>query len=128
MAQQTNSLNETKANGTTTIAQEKLLQVPVAQDGNASKSANETDQIDLPTADVVVPIDGGWGWVVVASSFFCTLIVDGIVMNASVVSNEIEKEFGISTSKVSKIDGICGDQRSNCCNLILFFFPFLFIA
>ena len=28
--------------------------------------------------DVPVPPDGGWGWVIVLSSFICNFIVDGI--------------------------------------------------
>ena len=34
----------------------------------------EEDQEDVP-----LPPDGGWGWVIVISSFMCNLILDGAV-------------------------------------------------
>lgn len=53
-----------------------------------------------PTASVVVPLDGGWGWVVVAASFCCNTIVDGIVMSAGMFQQPIREEFGVSVSEV----------------------------
>lgn len=40
---------------------------------------DEDDDEELPTADVVVPLDGGFGWVVVAASFLCCVIVGMLV-------------------------------------------------
>lgn len=53
-----------------------------------------------PTASVVVPLDGGWGWVVVGASFCCNTIVDGIVMSAGMFQEPIRNEFGASVSEV----------------------------
>lgn len=50
---------------------------------------------------VAVPPDGGWGWVVVAASFFCSLVVDGIVFSFGVLLTPIAEEYGISTSKAA---------------------------
>lgn len=97
MPLQTNPPDEKRQNGVA-IASDKLLQPPSIQQQQEEKPLEE----DAPTADVVVPLDGGWGWVVVAASFFCNLIVDGIVMNASLISTEIAKQFKVSTSEVSR--------------------------
>lgn len=44
---------------------DKLLKLPSQQANGkvAEKTAEETENVVTPTADVVVPIDGGWGWV-----------------------------------------------------------------
>lgn len=97
MPLQTNPPDEKRQNGAA-IPSDKLLQPPSIQPQQEEKPEEE----DAPTADVVVPLDGGWGWVVVAASFFCNLIVDGIVMNASLISTEIAKQFKVSTSEVSR--------------------------
>lgn len=47
-------------------------------------------------------LDGGFGWVVVAASFFCCLIVDGIVMSAGAFLTPIADDFGVSSSQVSQ--------------------------
>lgn len=100
MPHQTNPPDEKRQNGVA-IPNEKLLQPPSIQQHQQENDAQKPDDEISPTADVVVPLDGGWGWVVVAASFFCNLIVDGIVMNASLISTEMGKEFGVSTSQVS---------------------------
>lgn len=99
MPHQTNPPPDEKRQNGAAIPSDKLLQAPSLQqpDAVAQKPAEE----EAPSADVVVPLDGGWGWVVVAASFFCNLIVDGIVMNASLISTKVGHEFGVSTSEVN---------------------------
>lgn len=74
-----------------------------AQNGKYTKK-DVVDTVEpetpAPTASVVVPLDGGWGWVVVAASFFCNTIVDGIVMSSGMFQKPIQKEFGASVSEV----------------------------
>lgn len=89
--------NEKQANGGS-IPNDKLLQVPPQQNGATAK---EPDIETPPTAEVVVPTDGGWGWVVVVASFICNLIVDGIVMSAGIFSERIGEHFQIPKSEVS---------------------------
>ena len=36
---------------------------------------------DEDIEDVPLPPDGGWGWVIVLSSFMCNLILDGDILN-----------------------------------------------
>lgn len=72
---------ETHPNGSIG-ASEKLLKVP-AQQTNGKIAEDEVEDDVIPTADVVVPIDGGWGWVIVFASFLCCVVVDGVVMGAA---------------------------------------------
>lgn len=104
MPHQTNPPDDKRQNGGA-IPSDKLLQPPSLQQQQQQQEIVAQKAVveeETPTADVVVPLDGGWGWVVVAASFFCNLIVDGIVMNASLISTEIAKEFKVSTSEVSQ--------------------------
>lgn len=104
MPHQTSPPDDKRQNGGA-IPSDKLLQPPSLQQQQLQQEIVAQKPVvedETPTADVVVPLDGGWGWVVVAASFFCNLIVDGIVMNASLISTEIAKEFQVSTSEVSR--------------------------
>lgn len=78
---------------------------PPKENGNHVAKTNGTaadaDGEPAPTASVVVPLDGGWGWVVVAASFCCNVIVDGIVMSAGMFQKPIREEFGSSVSEVT---------------------------
>lgn len=65
-----------------------------------AKEFTDVEPEPAPTATVVVPLDGGWGWVVVAASFCCNVIVDGIVMSAGMFQQAIRDEFGASVSEV----------------------------
>lgn len=67
---------------------------------NGNGKVKEMMKLEPPTATVVVPPDGGWGWVVMVGSFFCNVIVDGIVMSAGMFTLHIEKEFGATTFAV----------------------------
>lgn len=100
---------ETHPNGTVSATVDKLLKVPQVQANgktnektidDVQKPANDINNVK-PTADVVVPLDGGWGWVVVLASFVCCLMVDGIVMTAGLFKDDMKKAFGASTAEVS---------------------------
>lgn len=100
MPLQTSPPDDKRQNGVA-IPSDKLLQAPSIQQQQQDVDTQKPVEEDAPTADVVVPLDGGWGWVVVFASFICNLIVDGIVMNASLISTEIAKDFKVSTSEVN---------------------------
>lgn len=63
-------------------------------------TTKEVMKMEPPTTTVIVPPDGGWGWVVMIASFFCNVIVDGIVMSAGMFKEDIQKEFNVSQSSV----------------------------
>lgn len=64
-------------------------------------------------------IDGGFGWVVVAASFCCCFIVDGIVMSAGAFLGEIEKEFKAGKTEVSTIKSMVIAQTIQLINFHL---------
>lgn len=101
MPQQISPPDEKRQNGLA-IPNDKLLQAPTIHQSAPDVDPQKIVQEETPTADVVVPLDGGWGWVVVFASFICNVIVDGIVMNASLISTAIAKAFEVSTSEVSR--------------------------
>ncbi|CAD6215459.1 GSCOCG00011200001-RA-CDS [Cotesia congregata] len=51
--------------------------------------------------DMVVPPDGGWGWVIVAASFMCNVIVDGIIFSFGTFLDPIAQEFKVNKSRVA---------------------------
>lgn len=113
---------ESHPNGTVVATAEKLLKLPSQVQSNGKSAANEmtedaasatavaatavaaNDVNVKPTADVVVPLDGGWGWVVVLASFSCCLIVDGVVMTAGMFMKNVEEEFKASTAEVTRVE------------------------
>jgi hypothetical protein len=61
------------------------------QDGHV---APNDDRHEPPS---LVP-DGGWGWVVVACSFFVSVIVDGICNTFGVIKGDLDEHFEVSSS------------------------------
>ncbi|XP_016840676.1 monocarboxylate transporter 14 isoform X2 [Nasonia vitripennis] len=51
--------------------------------------------------EMVVPPDGGWGWVIVAASFMCNLVVDGIMFSYGELLNALQEDFEVSAARVS---------------------------
>ena len=56
----------------------------------------------VPT-NIAVPPDGGWGWVVVAASFFCNFVVDGITYSFGIFLSVLVDDLKESKAKVSLI-------------------------
>lgn len=81
---------------------QKVVPVESNQNGNNGRP-KEMMKLEQPTTTVVVPPDGGWGWVVMVASFFCNLIVDGIVMGAGAFKTPIAAEFGTSESAATLV-------------------------
>jgi hypothetical protein len=83
-----------------------------AEDGAEDQIPTEADvdtaiQLGEPIATfTVVPPDGGWGWVIVAASFFCNLIVDGIIFAFGMFLSDISETFNESKAKVSIIGSL----------------------
>nr|CAD7454484.1 unnamed protein product [Timema tahoe] len=76
---------------------------PLKDDGGDSGA---TVVVEKVITYAVVPPDGGWGWVIVTASFFCNLIVDGIIFTFGMFLNDIQREFGGSKSKVAVVGSL----------------------
>lgn len=62
--------------------------------------------IALEDAEVVVPPDGGWGWVIVLASFLCNMIVDGIIFSFGTFLPEIADNFSVNKTQVSLVGSL----------------------
>lgn len=80
----------------------------VAEKLNNLKNGHEEEKwMDTPaTANVIVPPDGGWGWVVMMASFSCNVIVDGIVFSAGMFLKPIGEEFNASTPQTALVSSL----------------------
>nr|CAD7258269.1 unnamed protein product [Timema shepardi] len=76
---------------------------PLKDDGEDSGT---TVVVQKVVTYAVVPPDGGWGWVIVTASFFCNLIVDGIIFTFGMFLKDIQREFGASKSKVTIVGSL----------------------
>lgn len=55
---------------------------------------------EVTSTSVIVPPDGGWGWVVMISSMMCNMVVDGIVFSSGILLDSIGREFDVTKAKV----------------------------
>ncbi|KAL7294650.1 hypothetical protein TKK_0011953 [Trichogramma kaykai] len=90
----------------------KLEVAVVQQNGNhltqkelaiPMKDVKDDDEGDEDTAyvEMIVPPDGGWGWVIVAASFMCNLVVDGIMFSYGVFFDHIKQHYNATSAQVS---------------------------
>lgn len=66
----------------------------------------KTPDEEVIDTELVVPPDGGWGWVVVMGSFACNMIVDGIIFSFGMFLTEISQTFGVSTAQVALVGSL----------------------
>lgn len=55
---------------------------------------------------VIIPPDGGYGWVITAASFLCVLISDGILFSFGLILSELERVYDEPVAKVAWIFSI----------------------
>ncbi|CAH2046943.1 unnamed protein product, partial [Iphiclides podalirius] len=84
---------------------ERPFETPSSDESGLGRSDSPSDDSE-PEAALVVPPDGGWGWVVVAASFMCNVIVDGIIFCSGIVLTSIQKEFGVSDGAVAPVNSL----------------------
>ena len=68
--------------------------------------SNDKDDIESVHVMIARAPDGGWGWVAVACSFMCNMIIDGMQYNFGNLLDPIKNSFGVSTAVVSLIGSI----------------------
>ncbi|KAJ8971961.1 hypothetical protein NQ317_006003 [Molorchus minor] len=55
---------------------------------------------------VVIPPDGGWGWVIVVMAFLCNFIIDGVIYTFGLFLEEISESFNESPTKIALVNSI----------------------
>ncbi|KAH0955530.1 hypothetical protein HN011_010929 [Eciton burchellii] len=70
------------------------------------EDANDNNNDETIKVEMVVPPDGGWGWVIVAASFMCNLFVDGIIFSFGVFLNDIANAFSVSKARVALVGSL----------------------
>ncbi|XP_052740869.1 monocarboxylate transporter 9 isoform X2 [Bicyclus anynana] len=84
---------------------ERPFETPSSDESGMGRSDSPSDESE-PEAALVVPPDGGWGWVVVAASFMCNFVVDGIIFSGGCLLEPIEKSFGANKSQVAWVNSL----------------------
>lgn len=70
---------------------------------------------------LIVPPDGGWGWVVVFAAFYCNLVVDGIIYTFGMLMSDMAKEFNETESKITIVGSLLNGFYLIAGNFIIFY-------
>ena len=87
---------------------------PKTPDATGAKGNNTPAQKQTPdpqasstaSADYVTPPDGGWGWLVVFSSFMIHVIADGIVYSFGVFLTELVDYFNAGRGEITWVGSL----------------------
>ena len=71
---------------------------------DAEAGRGKQDDFDPDTPPV--PLDGGWGWVVVVASLLCNIIVDGVCFSFGVLYLELLEAFEESKGKTAWVGSL----------------------
>ncbi|KAL3276893.1 hypothetical protein HHI36_012264 [Cryptolaemus montrouzieri] len=74
------------------------------EDDSESPSRRSSSESDGEA--VVVPPDGGWGWVIVFASFMSNMIVDGIIFSFGIFLADIAQSFQVNKSQVTLVGSL----------------------
>lgn len=69
----------------------------------------EEEEPAIPAAvetEVIVPPDGGWGWMVVLGSFACNMIVDGIIFSFGMFLPKIVESLQVNKGQVALVGSL----------------------
>lgn len=55
---------------------------------------------------IVVPPDGGWGWVVVFAAFYCNVVVDGIIYSFGMLIKDMVNTFHETESMITIVGSL----------------------
>lgn len=68
--------------------------------------SSSEDVDDDSYGDLVVPPDGGWGWVIVFASFMTNVIVDGIIFSFGIFLMELATAFNETKAKTAWVGSL----------------------
>lgn len=70
------------------------------------QSANKPKPSEASKNLVVIPPDGGWGWIVVMAAFTSFFMAEGVICTFGIFLREMSESFNCKMSKVSLIGAI----------------------
>lgn len=70
------------------------------------QSANKPKPSEASKNLVVIPPDGGWGWIVVLAAFISFFMAEGVICGFGIFLSEMSKSFNCKMSQVSLIGAI----------------------
>ena len=76
------------------------------QNGGQVEKKPAGDQREAVTHDLVIPPDGGYGWVIMIASFFTNVIVDGVCFSFGIFYLEFLEYYGESEAKTSWVGSV----------------------
>lgn len=82
---------------------DKLVESEICKTRELTLNIKETEDVCSDDIDVMVPPDGGWGWVIVFASFMCNLVVDGIIFSYGTFLEGISAEFGVTRAQAALV-------------------------
>ena len=78
----------------------------VQQSLSEDQEEADEDWEEAVLADIPEPPDGGFGWVIVAASFLCNLIVDGIAYTFGIFFGDFVRYYDAPKGKVAWVGSL----------------------
>ena len=79
-----------------------------------------------PILEDNAPPDGGWGWVVVAASFFCLCVLDGVSYTFGMFLAPLMEDMECGRGGVSAAGSFQVMFQTKCCRIQRLYFKLLF--
>ena len=70
----------------------------LSENSNTLSMASSITSVSTNNESIYVAPDGGFGWVVVAASFFTNMIADGVTFSFAIMFEQLQKEFDSSAA------------------------------
>ncbi|CAH0584372.1 unnamed protein product [Chrysodeixis includens] len=88
--------------------QKSILVVPSKVYANIDPEPEELEGVEETeiAAQITIPEEGGWGWVVVAGSFFCIFVLDGVYFTFGSIFHDMAHDLETEESLVALINSI----------------------
>lgn len=95
-------------NTTDALKNTKFSKVDTNDDTKQSlRSLHKIPEMDVEQlAEVMLPIDGGWAWVVMLASFLCNVMLDGVVLSSGFLHEQLMQEFNVSKGYVALVSSL----------------------
>ncbi|CRK96937.1 CLUMA_CG010346, isoform A [Clunio marinus] len=75
---------------------------------NNVKESTQPEPVEPTQTMIVIPPDGGFGWIVMLASFCCNIIVDGIVFSTGFFITPIQEHMNSSKATIALVGSLLG--------------------